>query len=85
MVEGEALGHLPDEDLAIVGRRRNDLIVMGVPTRASTVALPGNRPCAGDAPVCVQHSSSVAAEQGYLVGQLSALVQGDDGKGTAAA
>jgi hypothetical protein len=44
---------------------------------------PGRDPC--DAPVCVQHSRSVASEEGYLVGGFPALVQGDDSKSTATA
>jgi hypothetical protein len=35
-------------------------------------------------PICVEHRGSVASEKGYLVGQLSALVEGNDGEGTAA-
>ena len=34
-------------------------------------------------PVRVQHGGSVAAEEGYLVGQLAALVEGDDVEGAA--
>lgn len=44
---------------------------------------PGPDPC--DAPVCVQHSRSVASKEGYLVGGFPSLVQGDDSKSTTTA
>ena len=41
----------------------------------------GTRPgSARDAPVGVQHGGRVASEQRYLVGELAALVHGNDGK-----
>ena len=86
-VEGETLGHFPDEDLAIVGCRSNDAVVKRVPTQTSTVlsfvAAKGSG--ARDAPVGVEHGGSVASEQRYLVGELSALVQGNDSECAAAA
>ena len=80
-VKAKVLGHLPDEDLAIVGRRGDDAIIERVPTLGSTAlsCISGERSGrARDAPVGVQHGGSVASEQRYLVGELAALVHGND-------
>lgn len=65
-VQGEVLGDLPEEDLAVVRGRRDERVVEG-------------------RPVGVEDGGRVSAEQRQHVGGAAALVDGDDGKGTASA
>ncbi len=78
-IEGEVLRHLPDEDLAIVGSGGNDSVIEGVPLwqKGQTEVVQGQAHVRVS-PVGVQDGGSVAAEQGYLVGELSALIEGYD-------
>jgi hypothetical protein len=92
VIEGEVLGHLPDEHLAILRRGGDNTIVERVPP--AVVSIPGVQRqrlqrikgvgASPPIPVGVEHGGSVAPEQGHLVRQLASLIQGDDGKGAAA-
>jgi hypothetical protein len=88
-VKREALGHLPDEDLAILRGRRDNAIVERVPpSLVSLLCAPyvsvwwkGLRVAV---PIGVEDGSSVATEQGNHIGQLASLVQRYHGKGATA-
>jgi hypothetical protein len=84
-VQREVLGHLPEEDLAIVRGGCDQRVVEGTPAKplALSLSLPAVR--RSRVPVGVEDGGGVPAEEGDLVGRAAALVEGDDGKSAAAA
>ena len=70
---------LPSSEAEAMMRSLKGFLCEGQPVSSSC------RSAACDAPVGVQHRGSVASEERYLVGQLAALVHGNDSKCTATA
>ena len=77
-MQTEALWHLPDEDFAIVGSRSNERVVERTPVRRSACVIPP--PSRSFVPVSVEYSGGMAAEEGYLLWETAALVDGNDSK-----
>ena len=87
-IKREALGHLPDEDLAIFGCGGDHTIIERVPPRLVSSSVRSRyrgRGVAGFAvPVGVEDGRRVSAEKGDHVGELASLVQRYDSKGATA-
>jgi hypothetical protein len=84
-VQREVLGHLPQEDLAIVRGGCDQRVVEGAPATLLALSLSVAAIRRARVPVGVEDGGGVPAEEGDLVGRAATLVEGDDGKSAAAA